>query len=236
MGQGRAVFQAGGAAQRRTRRDIGDNRITPRRARRPPGQRRLPPPPSNDTPMPPLRHALAALGLACACAAHAQRVPAPAPAEPEPPPPPPPSEVLQSWRTGNGWITELRRHPDGTRSCATAKSFVDKGFGLFMLRSGSVTLFAVVDQRQPFTGPAELRLVQGARALGTFDAQAQGPVLATVDLLSRQVKAAIDKLERDPLDIEAAGRHFVADMTGVDKARAQFDSCALAVDLGKPGR
>lgn len=186
--------------------------------------------------MPPLRHALVALALATACAVHAQRMPALPPVEPEPPPPPPPSEVLQQWRTGDGWITELRRHPDGTRSCATAKSHFEKGFGLFVLRSGNVTLFAVVDQRQPFTGPAELRLVQGARALGTFDAQAQGPVLATVDLLSRQVKAAVDKLERGPLDIEAAGRHFVADMNGVEKARAQLDACVLGVDLGKPGR
>jgi hypothetical protein len=144
--------------------------------------------------------------------------------------------VLQSWRSGDGWLTELRRHPDGTRSCATAKSFADKQFGVFMLRTGTVTLFAVVDQTQPFTGPGELKLVQGARALGTFDAQAQGPALATLELLSRQVKAAVDKLEPGILDIDAAGRHFAADLTGVVKARTQLDACVLGMELGKPGK
>lgn len=176
-----------------------------------------------------------ALLLFCATLAHAQRVPAPV-AAPEPPPPAPtPSETLQAWRTGDGWLTELRRHPDGTRSCAMAKSFADRKFGLFVVRTAGVTLFAVVDEQQPFTGPGTLRLTQGARALGTFDAQAQGPALATVELLGRQVQAAIAKLTPDPLAIDAAGRDFVADMTGIAKARAQIDQCVLSLELGTPG-
>lgn len=176
---------------------------------------------------------LVALAL-WATLAHAQRAPAPAlPAEATPPAPQ--SETQQAWRTGDGWIVELRRHPDGTRSCAMAKSFADRQFGLFVVRTSTVTLFAVVDQQQPFTGPGTLRLTQGARALGSFDAQAQGPALATVELLTRQVQAAIVRLTADPLAIDAAGRAFVADLTGVDKARAQLDSCVLSLDLGKPG-
>ncbi|MFO1398336.1 MAG: hypothetical protein U1F48_14855 [Burkholderiales bacterium] len=176
---------------------------------------------------------LAALTL-CATLAHAQRVPAPA-ATAGTTPTPPPSEAQQAWRTGEGWIVELRRHPDGTRSCAMAKSFAEGKFGIFVVRTSSVTLFAVVDEQQPFTGPGTLRLAQGARALGTFDAQAQGPALATVELLGRQVQAAIARLTTDPLAIDAAGRTFTADLTGVDKARTQLDRCVLSLDLGTPG-
>ncbi|MFO1414505.1 MAG: hypothetical protein U1F10_11505 [Burkholderiales bacterium] len=188
-----------------------------------------------------LRHlgslvAAAALALA-PLVAPAQRVTPPTAAEPPPEPPaPPPSATLQAWRTGDGWLTELRRHPDGTRSCVMAKSFADTNFGVFIVRTNSVTLFAVVDQQQPFAGPGTLRLAQGARALGAFDAQAQGPAFATVELLSRQVKAALDAVEPGPLLIDAAGRRFDADMTGIAKARAQLASCVLAIELGKPGK
>lgn len=177
---------------------------------------------------------LAALALA-ATLAHGQRLPAPAAVPDDPPPAPPPSETLQAWRTGDGWIAELRRHADGTRSCAMAKSFADRKFGLFVVRTPTVTLFAVVDEQQPFTGPGTLRLTQGARALGSFEAQAQGPALATLELLARQVQAALARFTPDPLAIDAAGRAFVADMTGIDKARAQLDQCVLSLELGKPG-
>jgi len=181
-----------------------------------------------------LRTSLAALAL-CATLAHGQRVPAPAATPNTAPPSPPPSETQQAWRTGDGWITELRRHPDGTRSCAMAKSLADGKLGIFVVRTSTVAMFAVVDGQQPFTGPGTLRLAQGARALGSFDAQAQGPALATVDLLSRQVLEAIARLTSDPLAIEAAGRSFTADLTGVEKARAQLDACVLSLELGKPG-
>jgi cytochrome c peroxidase len=185
-----------------------------------------------------MRNGLLLILMASFAATHAlaQRTAAPAVAAPPAAPAPAPSQVLQSWRSGDGWLTELRRHPDGTTSCATAKSFAERGFGLFMLRSGNVTLFAIVDQRQPFTGPGTLKLVQGARAIGTFDAQAQGPALSSVEILSRQVKAAIDKLDTGVLDVDAAGRHFAADMTGIDRARAQLASCVIEMDLAKPGK
>ncbi len=116
-----------------------------------------------------------------------------------------------------------------------AKSLADGKLGIFVVRTSTVAMFAVVDGQQPFTGPGTLRLAQGARALGSFDAQAQGPALATVDLLSRQVLEAIARLTSDPLAIEAAGRSFTADLTGVEKARAQLDACVLSLELGKPG-
>ena len=114
---------------------------------------------------------------------------APAPAAPAPPRV---TETVQRWRSGDGWLTELRRHPDGTTSCVAARSFAERGFGLFLLRTAEVTIFAVVDQAQPFAEPGTIRLAQGARVLGTFDAQAQGPALATYDILRRQVRAAIE--------------------------------------------
>jgi len=33
------------------------------------------------------------------------------------------SQVIKSWRTDAGWLTELRQHTDGARVCATGKAF-----------------------------------------------------------------------------------------------------------------
>jgi hypothetical protein len=64
-----------------------------------------------------------------------------------------------------------------------------------MARSGAVTVFALVDQQQPFTPAGALKPVQNGREIGSFGAQAQGPSLATAEGHSNQVTALIGKLD-----------------------------------------
>lgn len=140
------------------------------------------------------------------------------------------SEALRTWSTGDGWLTQLRRHPDGTASCATAKSFADpRAFGIFMLRSGAVTLFTLVDQHQPFAQAGPLTLLQAGRPLGTFGAQAQGPALATTEANSARVKEAIDKLDGSVVTIAAAGRQYTANFAGIGPARTQLEACTAQI-------
>ena len=140
------------------------------------------------------------------------------------------SEALRTWSSPDGWMTQLRRHPDGTASCATAKSFSDpRAFGIFMLRSGDVTLFSVVDQHQPFTQPGPLTLLQAGRALGTFATQAQGAALATTDAGSARVKEMIDRLDGTVVTVAVAGRQYMANFAGIAPARLQLDACVALI-------
>ena len=140
------------------------------------------------------------------------------------------SEALRTWSSPDGWLTQLRRHPDGTASCATAKSFTDpRAFGIFMLRSGDVTLFSVVDQHQPFTQPGPLTVLQAGRALGTFGTQAQGAALATTDAGSVPVKEMIDRLDGTVVTVAVAGRQYMANFAGIAAARMQLDACVALI-------
>lgn len=145
------------------------------------------------------------------------------------------SEAVRTWSTPDGWLTQLRRHPDGTASCVTAKSFADpRSFGVFMLRSGAVTLFSLVDQHQPFDQPAPVTLLQAGRALGTFGTQAQGGALATTEAGSVRVREMIDQLDGSVVSIAIAGRRYTANFAGIGPARSQLDACV--VQIAKGGR
>jgi hypothetical protein len=140
------------------------------------------------------------------------------------------SEALRTWSAPDGWITQLRRHPDGTASCATAKSFTDpRSFGIFVLRSGDVTLFSLVDQHQPFAQPGPLTVLQAGRALGTFGTQGQGAALATTEAGSARVKEMIDELDGSVVTIAAAGRQYTANFAGIGPARLQLDACMAQI-------
>lgn len=140
------------------------------------------------------------------------------------------SEALRTWSSPDGWLTQLRRHPDGTASCATAKSFTDpRSFGIFMLRSGDVTLFSLVDQNQPFTQPGPMTVLQAGRALGTFGAQAQGAALATTEANSARVSEMIDQLDGSVVTIAAAGRQYRANFAGIGPARLQLAACVAQI-------
>ena len=144
-----------------------------------------------------------------------------------------PNQANQSWSSPDGWVTELRHHPGGTASCATAKNFrVPHAFGIFMARSGAVTVFALVDQQQPFTHAGTLKLVQNGREIGRFGAQAQGPSFATAKGHSDQVKALIGKFDAGVVTIDAAGRQYRADFAGIGPARSQLDACVT--QMAKP--
>jgi len=140
------------------------------------------------------------------------------------------SEALRTWSAPDGWLTQLRRHPDGTASCATAKSFTDpRAFGVFMLRSGDVTLFSLVDQHQPFAQPGPLTVLQAGRALGTFGTQAQGAALATTEAGSARVQEMIDQLDGSVVIIAAAGRQYTANFAGIGPARVQLAACVAQI-------
>lgn len=140
------------------------------------------------------------------------------------------SEAVRTWSTPDGWLTQLRRHPDGTASCVTAKSFADpRSFGVFMLRSGAVTLFSLVDQHQPFDQPAPVTLLQAGRALGTFGTSGQGAALATTEANSTRVREMIDLFDGDVVTIAAAGRQYRANFAGIVPARQQLDACVALI-------
>jgi len=140
------------------------------------------------------------------------------------------SQALRTWSTADGWQTQLRRHPDGTASCVTAKSFADpRSFGVFMLRSGEVTLFSLVDQHQPFAEPVPMTLLQAGRALGTFGTSGQGAALATTEANSARVREMIDVFDGSVVTIAAAGRQYRANFAGIVPARLQLDACAALV-------
>jgi hypothetical protein len=140
------------------------------------------------------------------------------------------SEALRTWSSPDGWMTQLRRHPDGTASCATAKSFTDpRAFGIFVLRSGDVTLFSLVDQHQPFAESGPLTVLQAGRALGTFGTQGQGAALATTEAGSARVKEMIDQLDGSVVTIAAAGRQYRANFAGIGPARLQLAACMAEI-------
>ncbi len=139
---------------------------------------------------------------------------------------PPASEATHAWRSPEGWRTELRRHPDGTTSCATAKSFPTPHlFGILFLRSGNVMLFSVIDQQDPFARPGLMTLAVDGRAVGAYTMQAKGAALATVEGDSAQVRAMFARLPPGKLTINAVGREYSADLAGIEDARAAQDAC-----------
>ena len=142
-----------------------------------------------------------------------------------------PNQAAQAWSSPDGWLTELRPHPNGTASCATAKNFRDPhAFSIFMARSGAVTVFALVDQQQPFTHAGTLKLVQNGREIGSFGAQAQGPSFATLAGHSDRVKALIGKFDAGVITIHADGRQYQADLAGIGPARSQLDACVAEME------
>ena len=101
-----------------------------------------------------------------------------------------------------------------------------------MARSGAVTVFALVDQQQPFTHAGTLKLVQNGREIGSFGAQAQGPSFATLKGHSDRVKALIGKFDAGVVTIHADGRQYTADLAGIGPARSQLDACVA--QMAKP--
>lgn len=136
------------------------------------------------------------------------------------------SQVMQAWRTSDGWLTELRQHANGARVCTTGKAFrAPTPFGLSIVRSGPVTLITLVDEQQRPTSGGEMRFSSGGRLVGSLPALVEGPALATTENDSQRTWQLISNLEPQPVSIAVGGREYQGDFAGIGNARAQLDIC-----------
>ncbi len=136
------------------------------------------------------------------------------------------SQVLKSWRTDDGWLTELRQHANGARVCATGKAFGEAHpFGLSIVRSGEVTLITLVDQQQPPARGGKMELSADGQALGSLSVTPEGPAFATSEMESEHTWKLISGLPGQVLSIDVDGRSYKADLAGINQARDQLKSC-----------
>jgi len=100
-----------------------------------------------------------------------------------------PSQVMQAWRTRDGWLTELRQYANGARVCVSGKNFRGAHpFGISLLRNGRVALVTVVDQLQPSALASDMEFSAEGRTLGRFAAISQGPAFATAEGESQRAR------------------------------------------------
>jgi hypothetical protein len=91
-------------------------------------------------------------------------------------------QLVNSWKTPNGWLTEMRVHPNGAKVCSTEKATqAPRPFGLTMVRSGTENLLLVVDEAQPPTSAGDMMFVQAGKTVGTLRTQVAGPAFASAD-------------------------------------------------------
>ncbi len=137
-----------------------------------------------------------------------------------------PSHVLKSWRTEQGWLTELRQHDNGARVCATGKAFSEgRPFGLSIVKSGDVTLVTLVDEGQPPEHGGKMELSASGQPVGSLAVTVEGPAFATSEGESRKTWDLVRDLPAAPLSIQVEGRQYVADLAGIGLARKQLKSC-----------
>ena len=137
-------------------------------------------------------------------------------------------ELVQSWKTDDGWLTELRVHPNGAKVCSTGKAaYTPHPFGLTFVRSGSENVVLLVDEQQPPTHASggDMTVEQAGKTLGTLKTQVAGPAWASIDPTDPQATALISKLSPGPLTINVAGRHYRMDLAGLAGALAQLSTC-----------
>jgi hypothetical protein len=137
-------------------------------------------------------------------------------------------ELVQSWKTDDGWLTELRVHPNGAKVCSAGKAaYTPHTFGLTFVRSGSESVVLLVDEQQPpsDTRGGDMTFEQSDNMLGALQVQVAGPAWASVDPAGPQATALISKLSPGPLTINVAGRQYKMDLAGLAGALAQLSSC-----------
>ena len=136
------------------------------------------------------------------------------------------SQVVKSWRTADGWLTELRRHSNGANVCVSAKAFTTPHqFGLSIIRSGPATLVTLVDQQQPPTSAGDLTISSGNTQLGSFQTTVQGPAWATTEADSQKMWSLLSDVTPGAVALSVAGRQYDADLAGIAEARAQLQTC-----------
>lgn len=136
------------------------------------------------------------------------------------------STLVQSWRTDGGWLTELRRHADGSQSCSMGKEFTNPHqWVLSVVRGGEDTLLLVVDQQQAPSGGGNLVLSANGAQVATLQVSVQGPAFATTGGESADTLQAVEQLAEGPATLTISGRTYMADLTGLGAARDQLNSC-----------
>lgn len=139
-----------------------------------------------------------------------------------------PGALTQSWKTADGWLTELRVHPNGAKVCSTGKrSDTPHTFVLTFVRSGSEAVVLLVDQTQP-PAPGDtgnMTFKQSGETIGNVKAQIEGPAWASIDPNGPQAKTLMSKLTDKPLTIEVAGRQYQTELSGLGDALAQLSRC-----------
>jgi hypothetical protein len=139
------------------------------------------------------------------------------------------SHVVQTWRTNDGWQTELRQHSDGARVCASAKDFgVPPKFGFSIVRTGEVTLLMLVDEVRMPREPGDLTFTAEGLLMGTFASNIEGPAWATTEAESKKALQMVGRLPPGPVTISVADRRYEAELTGIVDARAQLKACEAA--------
>jgi hypothetical protein len=81
-------------------------------------------------------------------------------------------------KTDDGWLTELRVHPNGAKVCSTGKAaYTPHTFGLTFVRSGSENVVLLVDEQQPPTDTSggEMTFEQSDKTLAALKMQVAGP-------------------------------------------------------------
>jgi len=137
-------------------------------------------------------------------------------------------ELVRSWKTNDGWLTELRTHSDGAKVCSTGKGFHEPhAFGFTFVRSGPETVVMLVDQVQPPTEkvPTTMTFVVAGQTIGALSAQVAGPAWISSDPRSPQTTALFAKLEPGPMAVQVAGRTYQTDITGIGGAKEQMQTC-----------
>jgi hypothetical protein len=139
-------------------------------------------------------------------------------------------ELVQSWKTDDGWLTELRVHPNGAKVCSTGKAaHTPHTFGLTFVRSGSENVVLLVDEQQPPTDTSggDMIFEQSDKTLAALKMQVAGPAWASIDPAGPQATALISKLSHGALTINVAGRQYKIDLAGLAGAWAQLSSCEV---------
>jgi uncharacterized protein (DUF2342 family) len=137
-------------------------------------------------------------------------------------------ELVRSWKTNDGWLTELRTHPDGAKVCSTGKAFHQPhAFGFTFVRSGPETVVMLVDQQQPPTDQASgtMTFMQAGQTVAALAAQVAGPAWTSSDPRSPETTDLLAALKPGPMTVQVAGRTYRTDITGFDGAKEQMETC-----------
>lgn len=136
-------------------------------------------------------------------------------------------ELVDSWRTDGGWLTELRVHPNGAKVCSTGKaSNTPHQFGLTFVRSGPENVVLLVDQQEPPSGSGnDMTFTQAGQTVATLKVETAGPAWASADPKDPAAAELMSKLKPGAVTISIANRQYEADLAGYGDAMAQLTRC-----------